>query len=51
MPFGFTNAPAFFQALVNDVLRNMLNRLVSVYILIFSKSVGEHVQHVRAVVE
>lgn len=26
MPFGLTNAPAVFQALVNDVLDNMLNR-------------------------
>ena len=26
MPFGLTNAPAVFQALVNDVLRDMLNR-------------------------
>ena len=26
MPFGLTNAPAVFQALINDVLRDMLNR-------------------------
>ena len=31
MPFGLTNAPAIFQALVNDVLRDMLNRFVFVY--------------------
>lgn len=38
MPFGLTNAPAVFQALINDVLRDMLNRFVFVYlddILIF----------------
>ena len=38
MPFGLTNAPAIFQSLVNDVLRDMLNRFVFVYlddILIF----------------
>ena len=38
MPFGLTNAPAVFQALVNDMLRDMLNRFVFVYlddILIF----------------
>lgn len=28
MPFGQTNAPAVFQALVKDVLRDMLNRFV-----------------------
>ena len=52
MPFGLTNAPAVFQALVNDVLRDMLNRFVFVYlddILIFSRSREEHVQHVRRV--
>ncbi|XP_041810033.1 uncharacterized protein lrfn4b [Chelmon rostratus] len=54
MPFGLTNAPAVFQSLVNDVLRDMLNRFVFVYlddILIFSKNENEHVQHVRQVLQ
>ena len=36
-----TNAPTVFQSLVNDVLRDMLNRIVFVYfddILIFSRN-------------
>lgn len=40
------------SGLVNDVLRDMLNRFVFVYlddILIFSKSQQEHVQHVKQV--
>ena len=52
MPFGLTNAPAIFQALVNDVLGDMLNQFVSVYlddILIFSKSREEHIVHVQFV--
>ncbi|KAK2898059.1 hypothetical protein Q8A73_014439 [Channa argus] len=54
MPFGLTNAPAVFQHLVNDVLGDMLNRFVFVYlyyILIFSRSETEHVQHVRQVLQ
>lgn len=54
MPFGVTNAPAVFQNLINDVLREMLNRFVFVYlddILVFSKDPQEHRQHVRLVLE
>lgn len=53
LPFGLTNAPAVFQALVNDVHRDMLDRFVFVYlddILIFLKGLKEHVQHVQAVI-
>lgn len=54
MPFGLTNAPAVFQALINDVLRDFLDRFVFVYlddILIFSKTLAEHHSHVRAVLQ
>ena len=54
MPFGLTNAPAVFQALVNDVLRDYINKFVFVYlddILIFSNSPEEHVHHVRKVLQ
>lgn len=47
MPFGPPNAPAVFQNLVSDVLRDFLNRFVFVYlidILIFSKDLQEQ-QH------
>lgn len=52
MPFGLSNAPAVFQALINDVLRDFLNLFVFVYlddILIFSQTEEEHVGHVRKV--
>ena len=32
IPYGLTNAPAVFQALINDVLRDMLNWFVFVYL-------------------
>lgn len=52
MPFGLTNAPAVFQALVNDVLRDFLNKFLFVYlddILIFSPDLETHKKHVRLV--
>lgn len=54
LPFGLNNAPAVFQALVNDVLRDLINRFVFVYlddILIFSSSLQAHTQHVRQVLQ
>lgn len=45
MPFGLTNTPAVFQALVNDVLQDMLNKLHFGYIvdiLIFLKTEVKH---------
>ena len=54
MPFGLTNAPAVFQAFINDVLRDFLNKFVFVYlddILIFSRSMEDHVQHVKTVLQ
>lgn len=49
MPFGLCNAPAVYQNLVNEVLGDMINDFVFVYlddILVFSKSKADHVQHV-----
>lgn len=45
MPFGLSNSPAVFQALVNDVVRDMINKFIFVYldnILIFFFPPGTH---------
>ena len=54
MPFGVTNAPVHFMHLMNDVLRDFLDTFVMVFlddILVYSKSVEEHAQHLRSVLE
>ncbi|GJP55456.1 hypothetical protein CLOM_g14400 [Closterium sp. NIES-68] len=52
MPFGLTNAPATFQAEMNHSLCPLLDECVVVYlddILIYSRNMQQHVQHMRRV--
>ena len=52
MPFGLTNAPAAFMDLMNRVFHEYLDCFVIVFIddiLIFSKSMEEHEEHLRIV--
>ena len=54
MPFGHTNAPATFQKMINNVLREYLDIFVVVYlddILIFSESEKQHEEHVHKVLK
>ncbi|KAJ9523973.1 hypothetical protein QJQ45_022376 [Haematococcus lacustris] len=52
LSFGLTNAPATFQAVMNDIFRDYLNDFVVVYlddILVFSKNKAEHLKHLEIV--
>jgi hypothetical protein len=48
MSFGLTNTPAYFMNLMNKVFMEELDKFVVVFIddiLVYSKSVEEHEQH------
>jgi hypothetical protein len=52
--FRLTNAPAYFMYLMNKVFMEYLDKFVIVFIddiLIFSKTVEEHEEHLRLVLE
>ncbi|GJP71883.1 hypothetical protein CLOP_g2677, partial [Closterium sp. NIES-67] len=54
IPFRLTNAPATFQAEMNHILRPLLDECVVVYlddILIYSRDMKQHVEHLRRVFE
>lgn len=54
MPFGLKNSPATFQRVMDDLLRDVLNKFCLVYlddIIIFSPSLDEHIKHLKLVFE
>ena len=54
LPMGLCNAPGTFMQLMNDTFRDLLDKIVLVFlddILIFSRTAEEHEKHVRIVLE
>ncbi|GBG65767.1 hypothetical protein CBR_g52358 [Chara braunii] len=54
MPFGLTNAPTTFQAVMTTEFRDLLDRTVLLYlddILVYSRTLEEHLEHLRAILE
>jgi hypothetical protein len=54
MSFGLTNAPAYFMYLMNKVFMEYLDKFAVVFIndiLVFSKTMEEHEEHLRLVLE
>lgn len=54
MPFGLCNAPTTFTTIMNLIFYKEIDQYVVVYIddiLIYSKTLKEHVEHVRNVLQ
>ena len=54
MPFGLTNAPTVFQQFINNIISDLLDVCVVIYldnILIYSNSISEHHWHIKEVLK
>jgi len=54
MPFGLTNSPAAFQWFMNDILGDLLDLCIVVYldnILVYSDDPVQHREHIREILK
>jgi hypothetical protein len=54
MPFGLCNAPATFQRMMNDILRDFFPKFVNVYlddVCIYGRTLDEHMGHLPLVLQ
>jgi hypothetical protein len=52
MPFGLCNAHATFQRMMNDILRDLLHKFITIYlydVCVYSRTLKEHLEHLRMV--
>lgn len=52
MPFGLKNAPATFQRMMNEVLKEHINQICLVYmddVIVFSTTLDDHMQNLRKI--
>jgi hypothetical protein len=54
MSFGLCNAPATFQRMMNDILRDFLHKFVTIYlddVCTYNRTRNEHLKHMRLVLQ
>jgi small nuclear ribonucleoprotein (snRNP)-like protein len=54
MPFGLCNAPATFERMMNDILRDFLHKFVTVYlddVCTYNRTLEAHLEHMRLVLQ
>lgn len=54
MPFGLSNAPATFQALMDELFRPYMRKIILLFfddILVYSKTLEDHVRHLEIILQ
>jgi hypothetical protein len=54
MPFGMCNAPTVLLRMMNDILRDILHKFVTVYlddVCVFNRTLQVHMEHMRRVLQ